>query len=333
MEKLTVVDMHTGGEPLRIVTGGYPPIPRGTILEKRAWVRDNLDHLRKILIFEPRGHYDMYGALLVDPDLPGADLAALFMHNEGYSTMCGHAIVALGRYAVDQGLVAAREPVTTVNIECPCGMVVASVEVKDGKAGSVSFESVPAFLFAGNQTVSLPAFGEIVFDIAYGGAFYAIADCRQFGLEFGRDRVRDFVDAATALTDKLKAEFPLSHPDHADLAFLYGTILTDGGDGAGGRATKNVCVFAEAEVDRSPTGSGVTARLAAMHAKGQIAIGETRTFESIAGSQFTGAVVRTTKAGPHEAIVARVGGRAYYSGKAEFIVEDDDALGRGFLVR
>jgi trans-L-3-hydroxyproline dehydratase len=332
MENLIVIDMHTGGEPLRIVTGGYPPIPSGTILEKRAWVRDNLDHLRKILIFEPRGHYDMYGALRVEPNLPGADLAVLFMHNEGYSTMCGHAIIALGRYAVDQGLVAAQEPVTTVNIECPCGMVVASVEVRDGRAGTVSFESVPAFLFASDRSVNLQGLGEIVFDIAYGGAFYALADCRQFGLEFGRDRVRDFVDAATTLTQKLKAEFPLSHPDHDDLAFLYGTILTDGGDGSGGRATKNVCVFAEAEVDRSPTGSGVTARLAAIYAKGRIEIGETRVFESIVGSQFSGAVARTTKAGPHDAIVARVGGRAFYSGKAEFNVEDDDSLGRGFLV-
>ncbi|ESZ25931.1 proline racemase family protein [Mesorhizobium sp. L2C084A000] len=329
---LTVVDMHTGGEPLRIVTGGYPDIPKGTILEKRAYVRDHLDHLRKLLIFEPRGHYDMYGALLVEPDLPGADLAVLFMHNEGYSTMCGHAIVALGRYAVDEGLVAKQEPITTVNIEAPCGLVVASVEVRDGKAGAVSFESVPAFLFAGGQTIELAGHGTIGFDVAYGGAFYALADCHQFGLEFGRSRVRDFVDAATALTDRLKAELPLSHPDHADLAFLYGTILTDGRDAFSSEVTKNICVFAEAEVDRSPTGSGVTARLAAMHAKGEIAIGQTRTFESIAGSRFSGAVVRTAKAGPHEAIIARVGGRAYYSGRTEFIVEADDELGRGFLL-
>ncbi|MER8413273.1 proline racemase family protein [Mesorhizobium sp. M1342] len=329
---LTVVDMHTGGEPLRIVTGGYPGIPKGTILEKRAYVRDHLDHLRKILMFEPRGHYDMYGALLVEPDLPGADLAVLFMHNEGYSTMCGHAIVALGRYAVDEGLVAKQEPITTVNIEAPCGLVVASVEVRDGKAGAVSFESVPAFLFAGGQTIELAGHGTIGFDVAYGGAFYALADCHQFGLEFGRSRVRDFVDAATALTDRLKAELPLSHPDHADLAFLYGTILTDGRDAFSSEVTKNICVFAEAEVDRSPTGSGVTARLAAMHAKGEIAIGQTRTFESIAGSRFSGAVVRTAKAGPHEAIIARVGGRAYYSGRTEFIVEADDELGRGFLL-
>lgn len=330
---LTVVDMHTGGEPLRIVTGGYPPIPKGTILEKRAYVRDHLDHLRKILMFEPRGHYDMYGALLVEPDLPGADLAVLFMHNEGYSTMCGHAIVALGRYAVDEGLVARQEPVTTVNIEAPCGLVVACVEVTNGRAGAVSFESVPAFLFARDQQAELPDYGAIGFDIAYGGAFYALAECSQFGLEFGHDRVRDFVDAATVLTEKLKAEFPLSHPDHADLAFLYGSILTDGRDAFSDEPTKNICVFAEAQVDRSPTGSGVSARLAAMHAKGEIAIGQARTFESIAGSRFSGSVTRTAKAGPHDAIITRVGGRAYYSGRAEFIVEPDDELGQGFLMR
>ncbi|MBX3577301.1 MAG: proline racemase family protein [Rhizobiaceae bacterium] len=325
--------MHTGGEPLRIVTGGYPPIPNGTILDKRAWVRGNLDHLRRMLMFEPRGHYDMYGALLVEPDLPGADLAVLFMHNEGYSTMCGHAIVALGRYAIDQGLVPPVEPLTTVNIEAPCGMVVASVEVKEGRTGAVSFESVPSFLFARDRSLDVPGYGAIGFDVAYGGAFYALADCRQFGLEFGRDRARDFVDAATALTERVKVEVPLAHPDHADLAFLYGSILTDGGDGRNGVATRNVCVFADAEVDRSPTGSGVTARLAAMHAKGEIAPGEERLFESIVGSRFTGSVARTVKAGAHDAIVARVGGRAHYSGRSEFWVEDGDALGQGFLVR
>ncbi len=333
MRTLTVTDMHTGGEPVRIVTGGYPPVPAGTILEKRAYVRDHLDHLRKVLMFEPRGHYDMYGVLPVKPDLPGADLAVLFMHNEGYSTMCGHATIALGRYAVDQGLVEKREPVTTVNIEAPCGMVVASVEVEDGKAGAVSFESVPAFLYAGDREVALPGAGKVRFDIAYGGAFYALADCRQFGLEFGKSRVRDFVDAATALTGKLKAEFPLSHPAHADLGFLYGTILTDGKDEFSDEPTKNVCVFAEAEVDRSPTGSGVTARLAAMHAKGRIGIGQERLFESITGSRFSGAVERTTREGGHQAIIARVGGRAFYSGKAEFGVEPEDELGRGFLLR
>ena len=330
---LTVVDMHTGGEPLRIVTGGYPDLPKGTILQKRAYVRDNLDHLRKILMFEPRGHFDMYGALLVDPDLPGADLAVLFMHNEGYSTMCGHAVIALGRYAVDEGLVAATEPVTTVNIECPCGMVVAHVEVKDGKAGAVAFDSVPAFLFARDLEAELPGHGRIGFDIAYGGAFYALADAGQFGLEFGRSRARDFVDAASALTEAVKAAHELRHPAHADLGFLYGSILTDGHDGSGGRASRNICVFADSQVDRSPTGSGVTARMAAMFAKGEVGLGETRDFESVVGSRFTGEIVREASEGDMPAVVVRVSGRAHYSGRAEFVVEDDDPLGGGFLVR
>jgi proline racemase len=332
MDKLKVVDMHTGGEPVRIIVAGYPELPKGTILEKRAHVRDRLDHLRRILMFEPRGHYDMYGALLVEPDLPGADMAVLFMHNEGYSTMCGHAVVALGRYAVDHGLVALVEPLTTVNIECPCGMVVAEVEVTGGRAGAVSFESVPSFLFAADRTVQVPGFGTIRFDVAYGGAFYALADAAQFGLVFGRSPARAFVDAATALTETVRRSVPLSHPDSADLAFLYGSILTDGGDGAGGTATRNVCVFADAQVDRSPTGSGVTARLAAMHAKGTVFPGEIRLFESIVGSRFTGAVARITQAGDHAAIVARVSGRSHYTGKASFTVEADDELGRGFLV-
>jgi proline racemase len=331
MDKLTVTDMHTGGEPLRIITSGYPPLPKGTILEKRAYVRDNLDHLRKILMHEPRGHHDMYGALLVEPDLPGADLAVLFMHNEGYSTMCGHAVIALGRYAVDQGLVAAKEPVTRVSIECPCGMVLADVEVSNGKAGGVSFESVPAFLFAKDAGLDLGNFGPVTFDIAYGGAFYCLIDTAQFGLEFGASSVRDFTDAADALTQAAK-NMPLSHPDSPDLAFLYGTIITDSGDGKKA-PSKNVCVFAGREVDRSPTGSGVTARLAAMYARGSIGIGEQRVFESVTGACFSGEIARTQRFGPHDAIIARVGGRAHYTGEAVFTIEDDDPLGGGFLMR
>ena len=330
---LTVTDMHTGGEPLRIVTGGYPDLPKGTILEKRAYVRDKLDHLRKILMFEPRGHSDQYGALLVEPDLPGADLAVLFMHNEGYSTMCGHAIIALGRYAVDQGLVPSGEHVTIVNIECPCGLLQAEVTMRDGKPTDVTFESVPSFLFARDKILTLGNWGKISFDIAYGGAFYALADARQFGLKFGRDPVAGFVDAADALTRAVQATTTISHPDAEDLGFLYGTILTDGRDAFSEQPTRNVCVFAERQVDRSPTGSGVTARLAAMHARGQIAQGQRRIFESIIGSRFSGSVASLTQAGEHQAITAKVAGRAYYSGRSEFIIEDDDPLAEGFLVR
>lgn len=330
---LSVVDMHTGGEPVRIVTSGYPAIPGDSILEKRAYARDNLDDLRKILIFEPRGHYDMYGVLLVKPSLPEADMAVLFMHNEGYSTMCGHAVIALGRYAVEQGLVKAIEPITIVNIECPCGLVRASVTVSGGKAGMVSFESVPAFLLERDCSLELACVGTVKFDISYGGAFYALADCAQWGLKFGHSRVRDFVDAATSLSEAVKRSHSIIHPEHADLGFLYGTILTDGGNGSAGAPTRNVCVFADAEVDRSPTGSGVTARLAAMYAKGDLSEGEPRLFESITGAHFSGEVVRCTNVGEHDAIVARVGGRAFYTGRAEYSLEEGDDLGKGFLLR
>ena len=330
--EIAVTDMHTGGEPVRIVTAGWPEVPGHTTLDKRANVRAHHDHYRRFLMFEPRGHADMYGVLPVAPSHPEADLAVLFMHNEGWSTMCGHAVIALGRWAVDEGLVTAVEPTTVVKIECPCGLVVATVEVDGGKAGAVSFESVPSFLLAGDRTVELAAHGTVSFDVAYGGAFYAIADCRQFSLEFGRSPARSFVDAATALSAAVREAVPLSHPASPDLAFLYGSILTDGGDGRS-RPTRNVCVFAEAEVDRSPTGSGVTVRLAAMHAKGEIGLDDERIFESIVGSRFSGSVMRETREGPHAAIVANVGGRAFYSGSAEFRLEEGDELGQGFLVR
>jgi proline racemase len=331
--RIRVVDMHTGGEPVRIVRSGYPPVPGATILDKRRHAREQLDHLRRLLLFEPRGHADMYGALLVEPSLPGADLAVLFMHNEGYSTMCGHATIALGRFAVDAGLVAVREPVTRLGLECPCGLVTVYVEVRDGRAGDVGFDSVPSFLLAGERRFAVPGAGTVTADVAYGGAFYALAPARAFGLDVRSSRTRDLVDAASALTAAVREALPVVHPEHADLGFLYGTILTDGADAFSDAPTANICVFADAEVDRSPTGSGVAARLAAQHAHGLIAPGRTRLFESVTGARFTGRVESLTACGPHAAIVARVGGRAHYTGEAAFVLEAEDTIGKGFLLR
>ncbi|XP_063078566.1 trans-L-3-hydroxyproline dehydratase [Engraulis encrasicolus] len=332
---LSVVDMHTGGEPLRIITSGYPEIVGDTVLSKRRFVRQNLDHLRKVLMFEPRGHYDMYGALLVQSELPEADLGVLFMHNEGYSTMCGHAVIALGRYAVDYGLVKSPcSPETQVNIHCPCGLVKAFVEYSDGKTGAVRFHSVPAFAFATDVKVTVPGHGEVVVDISYGGAFYAFVSAERFGLDVNTSRTRDLVDAATAVTNAVKSQVELQHPEHKDLSFLYGTILTDGKDSFSEEPTANVCVFADAQVDRSPTGSGVTARIALQHHKGLIQLDQTRTFKSGAtGSLFTGKAVQETRCGEFRAVVVEVGGRAHYSGVASFVQETGDNLSQGFLLR
>jgi len=327
---IRVLDMHTGGEPVRIVTGGYPPIPGDTILAKRRYAREHLDHLRKLLMFEPRGHYDMYGVLMVEPSLPGADLAVLFMHNEGYSTMCGHATIAVGRYAVDRGLVPRKEPVTTVGIECPCGLVKAYVDARDG---SVQFDSVPAFLLAEQVRVQVPGVGPVVADVSYGGAFYALADAAQFGLDVRQSRTRDLVDAATALSRAVNGAVRVRHPVEEDLGFLYGSILTDGRERPEEGASANICVFANAEVDRSPTGSGVTARMAARARRGLVTPGQRCEFESVVGSRFTGEVVGAVTCGDGPAVTVRVGGRSHYTGEARFWLEEGDEIGKGFLLK
>ena len=325
---IETVEMHTGGEPVRLVVAGYPAIPGATILAKRRYARERLDHLRRLLIFEPRGHFDMYGVIPVEPDLPDADLAVLFMHNEGYSTMCGHAVIALGRWAVESGRVKRRASgETPVNIQCPCGLVRAWV----ASDGAVRFESVPAFAFAVDVKIEMPEIGDVTLDVGYGGAFYAVLPASRLGLTLPGSSVRDLVDAAARVTAAAKGQIPLRHPDDSDLAFLYGTIFTDGGDGAD-KPSLNVCVFAEREVDRSPTGSGVTARMALLLARGSAGLGEARRFESLTGAVFTGRAVTPIRAGEFAAVRVEVGGRAHYSGSARFTLEPDDEIGKGFLL-
>ena len=327
--EIRTVEMHTGGEPVRLVVGGYPPIPGATILAKRRHAQAHLDHLRRLLMFEPRGHFDMYGVLPVEPDLPGADLAVLFIHNEGYSTMCGHAVIALGRWAVDQGIVSRKEGETRIAIQCPCGLVEAFVATD----GAVRFRSVPAFAFALDARVEVPGLGPVTVDIGYGGAFYALLPAARFGLDVRRSTTRDLVDAASAVTEATKKQIPLSHPDDPDLAFLYGTILTDGADAYGEAPSANICVFAAREVDRSPTGSGVTARIALQHARGLIGLSQTRRFESVTGAIFTGKAIAKTRTGSFEAVTVEVGGKAHYTGRASFTLEPGDEIGKGFLLR
>lgn len=326
-------EMHTGGEPVRIIETGYPDIPGKSILEKRRYVRDNLDHYRRALMFEPRGHYDMYGVIPVTPSHPEAHLAVLFTHNEGYSTMCGHATIALGRYAVDNGLVPVTEPVTTVNIECPCGLVRAYVTVKDGKPGTVSFDSVPAFAFAFSRLAETATYGPVEVDIGYGGAFYALLPADSIGLDIRKSRIGDLKAAATEITEAVKIQIPLHHPDDPDLAFLYGTILTDGKDTFSDEPTANLCVFADAQADRSPTGSGVTARIAVQAKRGLIAPGQRRLFESVTGNVFTGEITEETQCGNFPAVRVRVGGQSHYTGQSKFTVEANDPLASGFLLK
>ena len=251
--KISTVEMHTGGEPLRIIKSGYPVIAGETLLEKRRYVRENLDHLRKLLMHEPRGHYDQFGALLVQPDNEEADIAVMFMHNEGYSTMCGHAVLALGRYVVDSGIVSTD--VTSaigevpVFIQCPCGLVKAFVDMFEGKSGRVRFISVAAFAFGLDVEVEIEKYGKVKVDIGYGGAFYVVISGDKLGVDVRQSRLKEIVEAANIVTRAVKSQVRVHHPVSEDLAFIAGTIVTDGKDVYNqDDPTANVCVFADSEV-------------------------------------------------------------------------------------
>jgi proline racemase len=257
--------------------------------------------------------------------------------------MCGHATIALGRWAVEERLVdvpaagsdgVARAP---VRLQAPCGLVEVEVEVTDGRVGDVRFRSVPAFAAALDVDLEVEGVGDVRVDVGYGGAFYALVDAAALDVELGATPLADVVARATAVS-RAAAGVTLAHPDAADLSFLYGTIVRDVPDDRAPEVSRNVCVFADRQVDRSPTGSGVTARTAVRHARGAVATGEVRRFSSLTGAEFTAAVVAEHAPGSHTpdgvpAVTVEVGGRAHRTGTAEFVLEDDDPLRGGFLLR
>ncbi len=318
---LSTVEMHTGGEPTRIIVDGWPKLSAPTLLGKRRECLEKHDHLRRGLMLEPRGHDGMYGALLVEPDHPEADLAVLFMHNEGYSTMCGHATIALARWAVESGRV--KGP--TVRLQCPCGLVVANVDDR----GWVRFESVPSFVYALDRIAPTTTWGPVTVDIAYGGAFYAFLSADSIGLDLKTSPMRAIVDAGEEIARAVAKVVPIEHPSEPDLAFLYGTILTDGAVSP----SRNVCIFAGRQIDRSPTGSGVSARMALQVARRQAKLGHESRFESCTGSIFTGTALREGPAvGPRKSVIVEVGGIAHITGEAKFRFDADDPLREGFTL-
>jgi len=320
------IDMHTGGEPVRIVLDGFPQ-PRGdTVLAKRADAMARLDVHRRRLMLEPRGHAEMYGALPVTASAPGAAFGVLFMHHSGFSTMCGHATIALGRWAVDSGRVALHDGHADFVLECPCGPIDVHV-AEDG--ARVAFDSVPGFAAVLDLAVEVPGFGRVLCDVGYGGAFYAILPASRLGLDVRLSPLGQQRAAARAVTDAIRARHTVQHPTEPALSFLYGTILTDDAPSQEG-ISRNLCVFGEGQIDRSPTGSGVAARLAVDATRGLVRSGEHRRFAGPTGVPFTGEVIAEQRLADRPAFRVRVSGSAFYSGSATFTVEADDALCDGF---
>jgi len=329
-ERLTVIEAHTGGEPFRVVVDGLPRIPGNTMLERWQFAREHLDPLRKAMMWEPRGHADMYGGWPGTAVSEDSDLSVLFVHNEGFSTMCGHGIIALCKVVLDTGMVPADQPETTLRIDTPAGQVTATSQVVDGVVRATSFLNVPSFAAALDASVQVEGLGEIVYDLGFGGAFYAIVDAGAAGVDL--DDGAALITAGRSIKEAIVGSRDIEHPTHPDLGFLYGVIFT-GPPRAGGAHSRNVCVFADGEIDRSPTGTGVSTRLAILHARGEVDVGETLTIESIVGSLFTGRVVGTTTVGGHAAIIPEVEGSAHITGRAELWIDPDDVLGSGFLIR
>ena len=325
--RITTIDAHAAGEPLRIVTGGPGPIPGRTMLEKRRYAREHLDALRRVIVFEPRGHADMYGAILTDPVTPDGDRGVLFLHNEGWSTMCGHGIIALTTALVETGQAA-----DTIRFDTPAGRVTAHADRAGARVREVVFENVPSFVIAHDETVQVEGLGAVRYDLAFGGAFYAFVDADALGVPLDASGFRACIDVGMRIKRAVVAARPIEHPAEPDLSFLYGTILTgrahdDGAD------SRNVCVFAEGEVDRSPTGTGVCARVAIEHARARLPTGASFTVESIVGTRFRGRVLRAATCGPFAAVVPEVAGSAWITGRHDLWIAPDDPLAQGFVLR
>ena len=327
------IDLHTGGEPLRVVLSGVPDLHGANVLASRRILRDKYDHIRTTLMYEPRGHSDMYGCILTPPNDEGADFGVVFIHNEGYSTMCGHAIIALGKLAVLQGWVPVTTPSSKVTIDAPCGRIDAKVDTPTSEIiGKTSFEGVPSYLHSANQDVNIDGIGKVEYDLAYGGAYYAYVDAGKIDLSLEPKNTNNIIDLGMRIKEAVIQQGQPEHPFEADLSFLYGTIFI-GGTPESDAFDRNVCVFAEGEVDRSPTGSGVSGRVAILHAKGELNLDDELVFESISGSTFSASANKEVRFGPYNAVIPTVTGEAWITGSHRFYVDRNDPFKNGFLLR
>lgn len=329
---ITTVDAHTGGEPLRIILGGIPEIPGKSILEKRKFAQENLDGWRRSLMWEPRGHADMYGAILTDPVTDDGDFGVLFLHNEGFSTMCGHGIIALAKVVLETGIIEKAGENPTLCMDTPAGRVTAVARRSGGIVTGISFINVPSFVYARDLAVAVPGIGRVRVDVAFGGAFYAFCEAKSVGITLGPERVAELIDAGMRIKRAVDANLDIRHPFEADLGFLYGTIFVGEAQDPE-HHSRNVCIFAEGEVDRSPTGTGVSARAAIHHARRELAVGENITVESILGTTMQVCIEETVDYGPYEAVIPKVSGSAHLIGQSTFFFDPDDRLSGGFLLR
>lgn len=356
--QISSLDCHTGGEPLRIITAGFPALRGDTVLAQRRDCQQRFDHLRSALMFEPRGHADMYGCIIVPPERANSAFGVLFIHNEGYSTMCGHAMIALAKTAVEAGVVPVTYPVTEFLVDAPCGQIRLFAQISTGdpvgiSAGPVAadqtvssaaapakiqvhrcwFENVPSFVLGNSHQIEVAGIGRVPYQLAYGGAFYAYVDAEAINLDLSMANHRQIVRYGELIKLQLLADgVSVTHPFSEDLSFLYGVIFM-GPAQKPGVYQRNVCIFANGELDRSPTGSGVSGLVAILQQQSRLAPGEKIRIESIVGSEFEVSVKTQKRFGPYSAVIPQVAGTAHVTGRHQFLIDPDDPLAEGFIFR
>jgi proline racemase len=326
----TAVDSHTEGMPTRVITGGVEPIPGADMRERRAYFLEHMDGVRRLLMREPRGHGAMSGAILQPPTHDGADWGVLFIEVSGCLPMCGHGTIGVATVLVERGLVEVTEPETIVRLDTPAGLVEARVAVRDGRARGVTLRNVPAFLHAGDLEVDVPGYGTVAYDMAFGGNFYALLPAAAVGLEVDPARGGELVDAGLAIMAAIDATARPVHPEDPRIAGCHHVVLhAPGRDGADARAATAIH---PGWLDRSPCGTGTSARMAQLHARGELALGVPFVNESVIGTRFTGRLVADATVGGRPAVVPEITGRAWITGTAEYVLDSEDPFPEGFAL-
>lgn len=328
---LQVVDAHTSGEFCRMVIGGFPEPEGNTMIEKKKWMEANYDHVRTALMLEPRGHHDMFGAFLCEPVNKEADLGVMFMDTGGYLNMCGHCTIGAVTVAIEAGLVESKEGENEVVLDAPAGIIRTKAQVKNGKVTEVTLTNVPAFIYKDNLTAVIDGI-EIPYTISFGGSFFALVDTTKLDIgEINAKTVPTYTALGMKLRDKINAEVEIQHPTlditDVDLVEFYGP--TPNPDKA---TMRNVVIFGDAQADRSPCGTGTSAKLATLHGWGELAVGEEFIYESFIGTTFKGVIKEETKIGDYDAVIPMITGSAYLTGVATYLIDPEDPLKYGFLV-
>ncbi|TYP57783.1 proline racemase [Thermosediminibacter litoriperuensis] len=328
---IIAVDSHTMGEPTRVVVGGIPHIPGNTMAEKKAYLEQNMDHIRTALMHEPRGHRDMFGSIITAPVNQEADFGIIFMDGGGYLNMCGHGSIGAVTVAVETGMVKPVSPVTHVKLDTPAGLIEARAEVSNNMVKSVTITNVPAFLYEPDVKINVPGIGEITADISFGGSFFAIVNAKQLGIKIDPSYIDDLIKVGMAIKRAANEQIKVRHPEKEHIRTIDLVEIYDETENTNAHL-KNVVIFGDGQADRSPCGTGTSAKMATLYAKGKLSLNQEFLYESIIGTVFKGRLVGETRVGPYTAVIPEITGSAYITGFNQFVIDPEDPVKYGFLL-